>query len=80
MNELKKTAIKTDFIDEAKKEGLDIAEDAIAAIWKALVRVAAKYAAKSDNMIIKIAAPIIAACEAPVLALIDKIDGEDDER
>ena len=75
-----KKNVKTEIIEEAKKEGLDIAEDAIAAIWKAVIRVLARYAANSPNIYVKMIAPIIGVLEAPVLSLIDKIDGEDDGR
>lgn len=74
MEDLKKT-----LLEELKKEGLNIAEDAavgaVKAVFKALPRVVLASENKFDDLLI----PILGVVEPKVLELLDKIDGEDDE-
>ena len=76
---IKTKEIKKDFLDEAKKQGLDLAEDSIAALWKVIVKLVQKYTSDSSSFIIKMVGKTIVDSESLVLGYIDKIDGEDDE-
>ncbi len=77
MTEPKKT-VKQSFVEELKKEGLDIAEDAIAGLFKASIKTGQKWMMNHKNTYVKMFAPMLGLIEAPILAEIDKIDGEDD--
>ena len=80
MDETTNTSIKSQIVDEAKKSGLDIAEDAVAAVWVSSIDLATKYCSQSSNGILKLVGTILPLIKSPVLKWIDKIDGEDDGR
>jgi hypothetical protein len=64
---------------DIKKVGLNIAEDAVKAVIKDLVRpFAVDYIAASENKVDDILLPFLDQLEAALLSLADKIDGEVD--
>ena len=70
--------VKTTLVSELKKEGIDLAEDAVAGFFKALVRVGQTWLMNHPNTYVKMLAPVLMMVEKPILAEIDKMDGEDD--
>ena len=69
--------IKKLIIDELKKEGLDIAEDAAISAVKAVLKVVPKVVAATENKVDDIPVAIIPVIEPALLDLLDKIDGEE---
>ena len=69
--------IKKLIIDELKKEGLDIAEDAAISAVKAVLKVVPKVVAATENKVDDILVAIIPVIEPALLDLLDKIDGEE---
>jgi len=63
-------------LEELKKEGLDIAEDALAGVVKALFRAIPRILPVSVAAVV---AAVLISVEPTVLALVDKLDGQDDE-
>ena len=68
---------KQEFVEEAKKEGLDLAEESLASIYKVTLRLGAKYCVASGKPVLVLIGGVLPMLEAPGLALIDKIDGKE---
>ena len=69
--------------EELKELGLDVAEETVMEVIKAIgKKILPRIAAEEDNAIIKgamlIAIPAFAAIKPSLIQLADKIDGEDD--
>ena len=62
--------------EELKKAGLNVAEDAAKSAVKAVLKVLPAYALQSENKMDDLLIPILGVIEAPLMELIDKIDGE----
>jgi len=62
-------------LEELKVEGIDLAEDMVAGAVKAIFRAVPKLLPAA---LAPIVAGVLLAAEPAVLALVDKIDGEDD--
>lgn len=62
-------------LEELKAEGIDLAEDLVAGAVKAIFRAIPKLLPVS---LAPVAAGVLASLEPTVLALVDKLDGEDD--
>jgi len=61
-----------------KEEGLEIAEDTVAAMVKATFRILPLLAKKTSNKYDDLLIPVLAVIEPKVLEMVDKIDGKDD--
>jgi len=70
--------IKEMMIDELKKAGLDIAEDAAVSAARAVIKMLPKVVAATENKIDDMLIPVLGILEPKLLELLDKIDGEDD--
>ena len=66
-------------VEELKKEGMDVAEEAAVLAVKALFKVAPKAAAMTENKYDDLLVPVIAVLEPKIMEMLDGIDGEDDE-
>lgn len=64
--------------DKLKKRGLDIAEEALMIVIDESVDWAVESAAKSENAVVKVVAPILVVAKPHLKEIADKIDGEDD--
>ena len=68
---------KKKLVEILKENGLNIAEEAatttVKGIFKSIKEIVKATPSKTDDLLI----PLIAVIEPPILALIDKIDGED---
>lgn len=62
-------------LEELKKEGLDLAEDTVAGVVKAVFRAIPRLLPAT---LAPVVAGVLLAVEPTVLSLVDKIDGEDD--
>ena len=71
-------SIKQMLVDELKKEGLDIAEEAAVAAARAIIRVLPMIALKTENKIDDMFVPVLTIMEPKIMEMLDKIDGEDD--
>lgn len=68
--------LKKIIVDELKKEGKDIAEDAVASVVKALFKAVPKVVLATENKIDDLLVPMLGIIEPKVLEFVDKIDGE----
>lgn len=64
-------------VEELKKEGLNIAEDAAIIVAKAIFRVLPKAAAATENKYDDLIIPVIGVLEPKVMELLDGIDKEE---
>jgi len=81
--ELKNSSeVKKAIVDELKKEGVDVTEEAVSSLVKATFRIIPKLSGLISNstakMVYSIVTGPVIALEPQVLAWVDKIDGEDD--
>jgi len=67
------------FLAEGKNEGLEAVEESTKLVCKALFRALSKSALASENTYVKMAVPILAMIEPPVMDLIDQINPADNE-
>lgn len=65
-------------VEELKKEGLDLAEDAAVGALKAAVRVMPKFFLATENKYDDLLISLMPVLEPELLKLIDKIDGTKD--
>jgi len=65
-------------LEGLKKEGLDVAEDAAAGAVKAVFKALPAFLLATENKYDDMLIPILGIVEPQVLAVVDKIDGEDD--
>lgn len=70
--------VKKLVLEELKKEGINLAEDAVAGIVKAVFRAIPKVVLATPNSVDDLLVPVLAVVEPKVLELVDKLDGEDD--
>jgi len=63
-------------MEELKKEGLEVAEDSAIALMKAVFRIVPAYVLASESKTDDLLIPVLSVIEAPVMALLDKIDGK----
>lgn len=70
--------VKKMIVEELKKEGKNVAEDAVAGVARALFRVVPKAVAATENKYDDLLVPMLAVIEPKVMEAIDGIDGEDD--
>jgi hypothetical protein len=68
--------IKKLIVEELKKEGMDIAEDAAISAVKAIFKVLPKVALATENKFDDLLIPVLGVVEPKILELLDKIDGE----
>ena len=66
---------KNIILEELKKEGLNLAEDTVAGVVKAIFRAVPRLLPAT---LAPVVAGVLLAIEPTVLGLVDKIDGEDD--
>ena len=71
--------LKEEFKKLCKEEGLDLAEEVIAKVAKVGFLFAMLALPRFHPILSAIAAPVLKFVKPKVMALIDKIDGEDDE-
>lgn len=64
--------------DELKKQGLNIAEDTAVSACKAVIKSLPAFLLATENKYDDMLIPLLGVIEPNVLALLDKIDGEDD--
>jgi hypothetical protein len=64
--------------DILKEHGLDVAEEMTAQIVKATFKILPVIAKSTPNKFDDLLIPVLSVLEPKVLALVDKIDGEDD--
>lgn len=60
-----------------KKHGLDIAEDAVAMTVRAIFKAIPEIVIATPNKVDDLLVPLITILEPQVLALVDKIDGQE---
>ena len=72
MDELKK-----ELLEEAKKKGLDIAEDGLKNLAEFVFDMLPKIAEKSENSYDDILVPMLMMVKPKVMELIDQIDGQE---
>lgn len=65
-------------LDELKKQGLDIAEDAAMSTVKAVVKALPPFFLATENKYDDLLVGILPVIEPSLLQVLDKIDGEDD--
>lgn len=65
-------------LDELKKEGLDVAEDAAMAACKAVFKALPKFFMATENKYDDLLVGILPVIEPSVIKLLDDIDGEKD--
>lgn len=65
-------------IEELKKAGLNVAEDAAVGIVKALFAVIPKVVLATDNKYDDMVIPVLGVLEPKIMEALDKIDKEDD--
>jgi len=65
-------------LEELKKEGLDIAEDAAMGVAKAVIRALPKFFVATENKYDDILIGLLPVLEPAILQALDKIDGEKD--
>jgi len=70
--------LKKMVVEELKKEGLDVAEEAAVSLVKALFRVIPKVVLATENKMDDLLIPVLAVVEPKIMELLDKIDGKDD--
>lgn len=70
-------AVLTKFIQRLKASGLDEAEDVLRLLVKEGMQLAREAAPVVQNPALKFALPFVAMIEAPLLRLIDKVDGKE---
>lgn len=63
---------------ELKKAGLDIAEDAVGQVVKAVIKILPAYLLSTENKMDDILISILPVIEPFILKAVDKIDGEVD--
>jgi hypothetical protein len=68
-------AVKKELVDGFKAAGLDVAEDAAVAAFKALVSMIPKVVLATDNKMDDLVIPVLAVLEPKILEALDKIDG-----
>ncbi len=71
--------IKDEITKTLKEKGLDVGEEAAVMVVKAMFALMILLIPKVSAGLGVIVAPIVAIVEPQVLAMLDKIDGEDDE-
>ncbi|WP_417353586.1 hypothetical protein [Flavobacterium alkalisoli] len=71
--------VKKTMVAELKKEGLDIAEETVVKIVKAGFKTAKAWCLNHANAFVNAIGGFLPMLEKPVLELVDKIDGEDDQ-
>lgn len=69
---------KKELVELLKSEGIDVAEETVALVVKTAFTVAKVVLPKAAPQVAVFAVPILGLVEPQVMALIDKIDGEDD--
>lgn len=69
--------IKKIIVEEFKKEGLEITEDAAIRIAKVSFRVIPKIAVLTDTKLDDLVVPLLGLIEAPIMKALDKIDGHE---
>jgi len=77
MDEEEKAEIKKMIVEEFKKEGLDIAEDAAIRLAKMGFSITKKVLGITKNRLDDLLIPVIGVIEKPVLNLLDKIDNRE---
>lgn len=70
--------LKNELLEIAKADGLDIAEETLVALTRVVFKIIKVAVPKVSKGLGSIIVPLVDAVEPKVLALIDKIDGEDD--
>jgi hypothetical protein len=66
-------------LDAIKAEGLDIAEDAVIKLVKAIMLALPAFFVATPNKTDDVAIPILPFLLPPLIKLIDQIDGKDDQ-
>jgi hypothetical protein len=69
--------IKKIIVDEFKAEGLEIAEDVAVRLTKVAFRAIPKVVIETENKADDYLLPLLALVEKPVMAALDKIDGQE---
>lgn len=72
MDELKK-----ELIEEAKKKGLDNAEQLVLDAWELIMKFLPLYLS-SQGGLLKAFSPLVAVLDEPIKQMIDEINGQDD--
>jgi len=70
--------IKKMIVEELKKEGIVVAEEAAVGAAKALFKVLPKVFAATENKVDDLVIPLLGVVQPKVLEMLDKIDGIDD--
>ena len=70
--------LKKELLEIAKSEGLDIAEETLVALTRVVFKIIKTAVPKVSFGLGSIIVPLVDTIEPKVLALIDKLDGEDD--
>ena len=71
-------SFKKEFVEKMKKEGLDVAEEAVSKIVSSAIDAGSMYLLGHKNDIMKLVGGILPMIKKPVLELVDKLDGEKD--
>jgi predicted histidine transporter YuiF (NhaC family) len=77
MSETEKTDIKKMIVEELKKEGLNVAEDAAVSMVKAVLKIVPKVVSETENKVDDLLIAIVPVIEPSLMDLLDKIDGEE---
>jgi predicted histidine transporter YuiF (NhaC family) len=77
MSEAEKTDIKKMIVEELKKEGLNVAEDAAVSMVKAVLKIVPKVVSETENKVDDLLIAIVPVIEPSLMDLLDKIDGEE---
>lgn len=70
--------IKDLIVAELKANGLDIAEDVAVSIVKVVFGLVPKIVLATDNKVDDLLIAVLPIIEAPIMAILDKIDGKED--
>jgi hypothetical protein len=72
--------VKKELLDELKKRGLNVAEDALAEVVEAILDTVQKYVVASENKYDDLLVAVLPSAKSLILEQLDKLDGEDDQR
>lgn len=74
---MEEQSIKDFIIEELKKQGMDVAEDAAISMVKSVLNIIPQVVAKTENKYDDLLIPVLGVVEKPIMDLLDKIDGKE---